>query len=262
MYFKLPSNGVGYSKDVVEIPPNNELPVYPMTAIDEMTLRAPDGLFNGAAMVDLIKSCIPNIKDPWSINSIDFDASIIAIKAATGNGKMSVSSTCPACSEVTDFDVALLQILADIKDVNYDDVMSIRELKVKFRSLTYAETNQNNIAQFQVQKTVFDLQNVEDSDQKQEVLKNMLKKLGELVTDAVSTTIEYIETPETKVTDKAFIRDFLNNCDRETNSAIKDRSIDLRKKNDIKPLQVTCPECSHKYEQQIIINATDFFDIG
>jgi hypothetical protein len=47
IYFRLPSDGRYYDASVVSMPPNRELPVYTMTAIDEMTVRTPDALFNG-----------------------------------------------------------------------------------------------------------------------------------------------------------------------------------------------------------------------
>ena len=39
MYLKLPSQGKFYDETVVRMPENGELPVYPMTAIDEITAR-------------------------------------------------------------------------------------------------------------------------------------------------------------------------------------------------------------------------------
>ena len=38
----------------IDMPENGELPVYPMTAIDEITVRTPDALFNGTAIAELI----------------------------------------------------------------------------------------------------------------------------------------------------------------------------------------------------------------
>lgn len=262
LYFRLPSLGTHYEAGVVDIPDNLELPVYPMTAIDEMTIRTPDALFNGVAIVDLIKSCVPNIKDPWRLNSIDLDATIIAIKAATNDGVIGISTTCPECKEVTDFDVNLLPLLADIKDVDYSELLKIRELEIKFRPLTYSETNKNNIAQFQIQKTMVEIQNLESDEEKQKIMSSTLVQLSEMVIDAIAGTIEFINTPEVKVTDTAFIKDFLNNCDKETNNAIKERSLSLREKNEIDPLEIKCPKCQHQYKQKIIINAVDFFDIG
>ena len=52
IYIKLPSNGKFYPPGTLDMPANNELPVLPMTAIDEITYRTPDALFDQiAAMV-------------------------------------------------------------------------------------------------------------------------------------------------------------------------------------------------------------------
>jgi hypothetical protein len=260
MYFRLPSNGKYYESGVVNIPENHELPVYPMTAIDEMTVRTPDALFNGAAIVDLIKSCVPNIIDPWKLNSVDMDAIIIAIKAASSDGVMELRSVCPACSEDTKYDIDLMPILSGIVSVNYDEEMSVRELKIKFKPLTYVETNDNSLKQFQIQKTIAMMSDVEDETQKQTMMTDSISKLNTLVIEIIAQTIAYIQTPETKVTDRAFIIDFLNNCDKNTSNSIKDHSIMLREQNELKPLDVTCPSCQHKYDQRIVMNATDFFE--
>ena len=57
LYFKLPSGGKFYQPGAIDLPDNKELPVYPMTAIDEITSKTPDALYNGTAVVDIIKSC-------------------------------------------------------------------------------------------------------------------------------------------------------------------------------------------------------------
>ena len=64
IYIKLPSEGVWYDDSIITMPENGEvLPVYPMTALDEITYRTADALFNGEAVVTVIKSCIPLFKD-------------------------------------------------------------------------------------------------------------------------------------------------------------------------------------------------------
>ena len=97
IYFKLPSGGKYYDASVVTIPENGELPVYPMTAIDEITTKTPDALYNGTGMADIIKSCIPAINNPWAINSIDLDAILVAVKVASGGNDLTLTSECPAC---------------------------------------------------------------------------------------------------------------------------------------------------------------------
>ncbi len=55
VYMKLPSAGKDYEPGVIDMPETGELPVYPMTAIDEITTRTPDALFNGTALVELVR---------------------------------------------------------------------------------------------------------------------------------------------------------------------------------------------------------------
>jgi hypothetical protein len=138
--------------------------------------------------------------------------------------------------------------------------LSIRDLIIKFRPLTYAETNQNGLDQFNIQKMLATLNDYQDDEQKSQIMNDTLKKLGELVVVIIASTIESITTPESVVTDKNFIIDFLNNCDKNTNNSIKDKSIALREQNELDPIDVKCPSCQHEYKQKIVLNVTDFFD--
>lgn len=260
IYFKLPSLGIGYTQNVINLTENFELPVYPMTAIDEMTVRTPDGLFNGVAVVELIKSCVPNILDPWMLNINDIDAVLIAIKAANDDGKISITTTCPNCSEESSYDINLMPILASMKAANYDKTLVVRDLEFKFRPLTYKETNENSANQFIIQKTIVELNSFEDGDKKNELMAETLRKLQQLVIEIVASTIEYVKTSETKVIDHKHIIDFLKNCDKHMNSVIKDYSINLREQSEMKPIDIQCIHCQHAYQQRIVLNASDFFD--
>ena len=81
---------------------NGELPVYPMTALDEIAYRTADALFNGSAVADVIKSCMPNILDPWQISSADLDTILVAIRIASYGHEMDFTSKCPKCEESND----------------------------------------------------------------------------------------------------------------------------------------------------------------
>ena len=74
IYLALPSKGHWYPEGSLDMPDNGELPVFAMTAKDELTLKTPDALLNGAATVELIQSCIPNIKNAWQMPVLDLDA--------------------------------------------------------------------------------------------------------------------------------------------------------------------------------------------
>ena len=59
IYIKLPSQGKYWHPNAIDFPESGELPVYAMTARDEITFKTPDALLNGQATVDVIQSCMP-----------------------------------------------------------------------------------------------------------------------------------------------------------------------------------------------------------
>ena len=97
LYLKLPSQGKWYPQGSIDMPVTGELPVYPMTAKDELILQTPDALLNGQSTVEVIQSCVPSIKDAWKMPSIDLDAVLIAIRQATYGPGMDFFSVCPHC---------------------------------------------------------------------------------------------------------------------------------------------------------------------
>ena len=98
VYIKLPSD-LGYSKDVIDMTSTTELPVSPMTAMDEIKFKTPDALMNGQGVVDVIQSCIPNIKNAWEIVSYDLDTVFIGIRIATYGETMDITYTVPNTTE-------------------------------------------------------------------------------------------------------------------------------------------------------------------
>lgn len=259
VYLKLPSGGLGYTPDEVDLPETGELPVYPMTAVDEITARTPDALFNGVAIVDLIKSCIPNIKDPWKISSDDLDAILISIRAASGSDTLEIESTCPECSEPEIYGINLLGILSQFKPANYDDPLEISDLKIKLQPLRYKEMNKAAMNQFEISKTFVNLSNEEDDEVRENETRAALEKITFLTMELLTHSIEYIETPSVTVVEKEFILDFLKHCDRTIYTTIRDYSAELRKQSEIPPIDIQCNNCSNKYEQTFTINPTDFF---
>ena len=91
IYLSLPSKGKYYPPGALEMTESGELPVYAMTAKDELLFKTPDALLNGEATVEVIRSCIPAIKNPWMMPSIDSDAVLIAIRLATYGEKLEIT---------------------------------------------------------------------------------------------------------------------------------------------------------------------------
>lgn len=259
VYVRLPSNGKYYAPGVVNIPENGELPVYPMTAIDDITLRTPDALFNGTAMAEIMKSCIPDIIDPWAINNIDLDAILIAIRSASGDSNLEIESTCPACKEGSTYGVDLIAILSQLKSADYITELQINDLKIKFRPLNYKEMNQASVGQFETQRAFAMLEQIQDEEERNLKSKEALHNVTELTMRLLSNAMEYVSTPTIQVTEKEYILDFLRNCDKTAYTNIRDHLSSLRSSTEIKPLKIKCVHCEHNYDQPFTLNTSDFF---
>lgn len=262
VYIKLPSNGEGYSPDGLNMPENGELPVYPMTAIDEITGRTPDGLYNGSAVVEIIKSCVPNIKNPWEVSAIDLDTLLLAIKSASGDGTLEIASVCQnqECKNEATYTLQIAALLASLSSGNYANELSIHDLTVKFKPIRFKHINDAAIAQFEITKSFSQISDPNMSqDDRMKVGQDAIKKITDITMKIVAKSIEYIKTPETLVTNEEYILDFLKNCDKKTYATVRDHSTELKAKSEVQPMKIKCANCGHEYEQSIAINPSDFF---
>jgi len=259
IYLKLPSGGDFYPAGSIDLPDNHELPVYPMTAIDEITSKTPDALFNGTAVVDIIKSCIPNIKNPWDIPIIDLDPILVAIRAASNGPTLDIESQCPKCSEEASYGINLIGLLSSLTAGNYNEVVHVNELTFKFTPFSYKKINNINMAQFEIEQSIRKLDNITDEVARQSESGEVLKRLNNLSMELISESIESITTPTAIVTEKEYILDFLQNCDRKSFEQLRTTAVQLRESSQLKPLDVKCIHCSHEYQQKLTLNVSDFF---
>ena len=260
IYIKLPSQGQNYPAGTLIMPANNELPVYPMTAIDEITYRTPDALFNGQATVNVIQSCVPNIKDGWVIPSIDLDTILIAIRIASYGHDMEFGTTCPACNESSEHTADLRTMLDALRSPDYTAHIIHGDLEIYFRPLTYKNLNENSQLQFEQQKL---LQIIPDSTiseaDKMTALTKAFKQLTEITVRSLSISITAIKTPTALVSEQPFIEDFLKNCDRDLFNQVRDHVLKLREQSEMQPLKMTCSACNHQYEQVLTLDMASFF---
>lgn len=260
VFLKLPSGGKGYPEGSIDLPDNGEVPIYPMTAIDEITSKTPDALFNGSALAELIKSCVPCIKDPWSIPNIDLNPLLVAIRSATHGGSMEITTQCPECEEESKFDINLAGILAGFSPGNYETPLIISEdVLIRFKPLTYKDVNNASITQFQIQKTLSSYMVIEDENERQAKTLELLDEINKISLSVICDSIEFIKVPGATVFEKEFILEYLQGCDRNAFEKIKDFSIQLRESTETKPLEIKCPHCSHEFKQPFNVNPVDFF---
>jgi hypothetical protein len=260
IYIKLPSKGQFYPAGAVDMPPNLELPVLPMTAIDEITYRTPDALYNGSATINVIHSCVPNIKNAWEIPSLDLDTVLIGIRIASYGHEMEFATTCPACQANTELVLDLRNVLDQIKTPDYSQSIKSGDMEIFLRPMTYKNLNDNNQVQFEQQKLLQALGESEmPEEDKMHTLSETLKRVTELTVKSLAQSIGAIRTPSAMVSEVEYIEEFLKNCDRTLFNRIRDTIVELKGQSEMQPLKLECPECNHKYEQLITLDMSSFF---
>lgn len=263
IYIRLPSQGKFYPTGTLHMPANGELPVYPMTAVDEITYRTPDALFNGSATVDVISSCVPDIKDPWAIPTMDVDTILVAIRIASFGHDMEIETQCPGCRETANFGLDLRSVLDKMKTPDYSSTIRQGDLEIHFKPLTYKNLNDNNLSQFEEQKV---LQMLPDTDipdvDKMQALNQALKKITDITVRALSNSISHVKTPDAMVTEPVYIEEMLKNCDRKLFNRIRDHVIDIKSQAEIQPLKIDCPKCQNHYEQPLSLDMASFFGVA
>ena len=260
IHLKLPSNGKFYPPGTLDVPPNGEIPIFPMTAVDEITSRTPDALFNGSAVVDIFKSCVPNIRDPWQVPAADLNALLTAVRLASYGHEMDVSSSCPKCNHDNNVTVDLRDVLDSVRTPDYDKPLELGDLIIYCRPMSYQQINDANRVQYEDQKI---MQMVNDSElseeEKLEKLGDAFRRITKLTVRSISVSIAAIKTEDAMVNDIEQIEDFLLNCPKNLFDAIRDKVIALREATDLKPISITCQGCSNQYSQQFTLDMSNFF---
>ena len=260
IHVRLPSDGKYYPTGTLDMPPNGEIPILPMTAIDEITSRTPDALFNGSAVMDIMSSCVPAIKDPWVMPMTDFNTLLVSVRLASYGHEMEIGSTCPKCGHNHALTIDLRTVLDNLKSPDYNETVSAGDLTCYFVPMTYRQVNEVSRTNFEDQKIMQALNNSEMSEEdKLKKLGDAFRKITELTITSIAQSIATIKTADAMVTDKPSILEFLHNCPKHVFDQIRDHTVKLREATDLTPDSVTCDNCSEQYQQTFTLDMSNFF---
>jgi hypothetical protein len=268
IYIRLPSGGKFWPKGSIDIPETGEFPVYSMTVKDEITLKTPDALLNGQAVVDIIHSCIPNIKNAWHTPNIDLDTLLVAIRIASYGEMMEISHIVPGTQEEVNHSIDLRLILDQLSNADpWEDVIQLGEnITCLVTPLTYKHVSQNSIKSFEAQRMITLLTDSEiPEDQKIDLLNQSVNTISDIAFNLILESIEKIVTPEAEVVEKEFIQEFLQNSDRIYYDQVKEHLEKMRDRTGIKPLEFSSsPEhidlgAPETYKMPLNMDQSSFF---
>jgi hypothetical protein len=267
IYVSLPS-GTNYPPHVVTPSQTGELGVMPMTAKDEIRFKTPDALMNGQGVVDVIQSCVPNIKDAWQIKSYDLDTILVAIRIATYGETMEINFNVPGANENVSHTVNLPSILDQLRATKVDGHVVLDDgLKITVRPLTYKDMTSTSLQTFQQQRMYTAIQDSQLSDEeKAKRFNDAFKALTDLNASILLKNIEMITMPDgTEITDPSHIKEFVENANATLIKEIEDKLTNLRGQGAVKPLRLKATEDQIKkgapasYEVPVTFDTSNFF---
>ena len=267
LHVRLPSGGKYYPPGALDLPESGEVAIYPLTAKDELLLKTPDSLMNGTATADVIKSCVPQIKQPWYMPSLDVDALIMAIRIATYGENMTITVKVPNAGNEKDFTIDLNSVMAPLMSATYADTIKLNDMTITLRPLMYSEFTKDALRSFEEQR-VYNLVNDDTvpNEEKMERFREAFNRLTDLTVETVAKSIAKIELMDGQVVnDPKHILEFMQNTSKEFYTTILDHITEQRDKFSVKPfIANTTKEEQEKgapetFEVPITFDQSNFF---
>jgi hypothetical protein len=239
VYIRLPSGGEYYD-GALEKTETGEYPVLGMTARDELMYKTPDALLNGQATVDVIQSCVPNIKNAWNIPNIDLDVILIGMRIATFGEKLDLTFKVPGLNEDRSYDVDLRILLDQIYSQTYDNIVTVNDCTIELRPTSYKYFTDMALRTFE-EKRIFTLLRDEGLSEQEKIEKIQVSfsRLTDMNLELVKNSILSVTfAGEPAVTNRDHINEFINNCDKEVFGSIINHVEGQKNKFGLKPLKV------------------------
>jgi len=268
IYITLPTKGKYYGPDVFTPTETGEIPVLPMNAKDELAFKTPDAMISGQATVDVIKSCIPNFKNPWQMTNYDTDTILLAIRAATYGESMDITYTVPGTTEKVTQSISVVQLLEGLKNTEIQDQFTTKDrFIVNVAPLNYKTLNRIQTAQYEQEKIYSTVRNSNLSEQqKGDQFVKSFKLLNDINFDLLVEAVTEITTPEgVVVKDKEMIKEFCNNCEAKLVNEIQNELGRVRMQAQIPPVKIQATEEQIKlgapvtYEIPVTFDNSNFF---
>lgn len=261
VHVQLPTNGVFMPKGSIEFTMNDDIPVYPMRAADELLLKSPDSLMSGYAVEQLIKSCVPAIKAPRLISSPDLDVLLLAIRAATYGEMLTVNPVCPTCGKATETHVNLSRIIASSKPIPPENAVRLSDEVVAYlRPYNMDNATRIGMASYEETRKVQATEEAEEKVRTTQINDSMQRIVG-MSMDVLADCVLRVVVAEGEVYDPQSIHKFILNVSKAWIDKLNDKMDEINSLGIDKHYPVVCTntECKHEWQAEIEFNPSTFF---
>ena len=260
LYIDLPSQGRFYDDTVAN--KVEHIPVFGMSAMDEIILKTPDALFSGEATAQVIKSCIPDILDPWQLVGYDIDYVLVAIRIATYGESIDVNTTCKNCKTSTASSVQLTRLLELLNSNELVHSFDMNGLTFHINPITYKFTTDFSIESYTIERQILDVPNLDiEQKEKDRILNNLYTQAAELNLKLAISHIAEITSGDEREDNKQAIFEFVQENDVEFYNNLKNTITKISGNWSLPAFDVECSneECNETYKTAVDMDYANFF---
>ena len=265
VFMKLPSNGNFYNNRP-NLTADGELGIRSMTSGDEIKLKVPDALFNGTAIVDVIKSCCPRISDPTEMPYNDVEAVLLAIRRATYGDDLAVSHKCKnaECGEEAQYAKSIDSLLANVPMLETQYVAEIKDgLKVFLKPISLFSSTELQIQAVEQQKLVERADAFDGSGEHVKAFQDSIIKIAMSNVKILTQCIYQIEMQDGKRVDQPeFISEWINNIDVAVFNQLMAKLLEIQDIVMKVEMDGECHKCKEPFNIPIIIDQSRFFGLA
>lgn len=264
VFVALPSDSKFY-KHPPKLSIDEELGVLPMTASDDILLKSPDALFNGEALISMLKSCVPDIHDPEEMPVCDLDLVLMAIKVATNGEGLDVVARCPKCETEETYEVNLPALMSTSQKISKDNVVELEEgVKVHVRPYSLRSQIKGQVQRFHNYRMQMMLNKEMPNDEKAKIFDEALVAASAISVQLAADNIMLVEIPQdgadtVKVSDSDHIFEWVENMDSKTYEAVITRIRELSDSTINTEISLQCPSCTNEYRTDLELDPVSFF---
>lgn len=270
----LPSRGRWYPPNTLTSA-DGKVEVYAMTAVDDTRFKTNEVLLSSVATYDLIRSCVPAIKDPEIIPTTDLDSLLLSIRRASYDDKLLLTVPVPNTSLTRSLEVSIEQVIESAPNASalWEEELIItnddnESLTLTLRPVSIRgmfNTTQELMRQQELSMNIS--QSSKSTDEKIVQLDQQLKTLATTTVNMLADSISCIKTDsEVTFTNHGDIKKFIHQVDLAYVKAIQHHLDVQKKKLGFAPISCTStPDeraagAPETWDATIEFNITNFFE--
>ena len=271
LYVILPSRG-NWGNPATASKISGEIPIYPLTSMDELLLRNPDALLNGESLIRVIQSCtgMETRNEIYGLTINDVNLILVAIRFATYGKAMEIEGSCPKCNEDVDVIVNLETVLESAEELDAEYVLNLDNgLSIYLKPHSYEVTQQVALAAFREASAMNVLTDttIDESERLNQFNKSFIV-LADLTLTTLCDSVDRVVVPATEksestvVKEREHILEWVKSLNKEVADQMMDKVAMINQIGISNTWPAECSACNHTWEQSLEFNAANFFGAG